>query len=190
MTAALLALALVHESGVSSSRLERRGGEIRATFTFSLEDLAALARLDADRNGLIEPAEWMRVLPAIAAYVGDHFRIEGCRIAAESDLLPGAVRSGDLRTPIVLAFRFIPTGPLERLRVRCDLFREHGGNPRHISELPGGETVVFDNDRREAELPKAPSRLRWAWIAALLIPILAAAKFRMAHNTSPGGASN
>jgi hypothetical protein len=174
VTALLLAVALAHESGVSSSRLEMRGGEIRATFTFSLEDLAGLARLDADRNGLIEPAEWTQVLPAIAAYVGDHFRIEACRSEGDAELVPGAVRVGDLRTPITLALRYLPARPLDRLKIRCDLFREHGGSPRHIAEFPGGETVIFDNDRRQGERPTARAGLSKWWIAGLIPALLAA----------------
>ena len=180
MIAFLLALALAHESGVSSSRLEIRGGEVRATFTFSLEDLGALARLDADRNGLIEPAEWTAVLPAIGAYVGDHFRIEGCRSEGDPGLIPETVRSSDLRTPITLALRYVPARPLARLKIRCDLFREHGGNPRHIAEFPGGETVIFDNDRRDAERPVTPEECRWWWIpAAALLPAAAIIALRI-----------
>ena len=178
MTALLLALALVHESGVSSSRLEMRGGDVRATFTFSLEDLAGLARLDGDRNGLIEPAEWARVLPAIAAYVGDHFRIEGCRSEGDTERVPEAVRSSDLRTPITLGLRYVPDRPLDRLKIRCDLFREHGGNPRHIAEFPGGETVIFDNDRPEGDRPIARSALHNWWPAGLIPALLAALQIR------------
>ena len=73
MIAAILALALVHESGVSSSRIETGGDDVRVTFTFSLEDLAALVRLDANRDGLIDPGEWTRALPAIFGYLADHY---------------------------------------------------------------------------------------------------------------------
>src|SRR5207237_2844144 len=65
VTAALLAILAAHESSVSSSRLEFHGREVRATFTFSLEDLAGLARLDLDRNGTVEPDEWRRRLPGL-----------------------------------------------------------------------------------------------------------------------------
>src|SRR6185295_16907373 len=75
----LLLLLLAHESSVSSSRLEVDGRELRATFTFSLEDLAGLARLDLNRDGTVDPDEWTRVLPGIFSYVGEKFRIEGCR---------------------------------------------------------------------------------------------------------------
>jgi hypothetical protein len=184
VTALLLALVLSHESGVSSSRLEMRGGEVRATFTFSLEDLAGLARLDADRNGLIDSAEWARVLPAIAAYVGDHFRIEGCRSEGDAEQVPAAVRSRDLRTPITLGLRYVPDRPLDRLKIRCDLFREHGGSPRHIAEFPGGETVIFDSDRREAERPLTPGDVRWWWIpAAALLPAAAIIALRLGSLT-------
>lgn len=152
MIAALLALALAHESGVSSSLLEAHPDEVRVTFTFSLEDLAGLARLDADRDGLIDPSEWTRVLPALFAYLGDHFRIDGCRSEGDFSRVPGCLRAGDLRTPVTLALRYVPFRPLERLRIRCDLLREHGGNPRHVAEMAGGTTVVFDAARSEADL--------------------------------------
>jgi len=189
VTAAILALVLAHESGVSSSRLELRDGGIRATFAFSLEDLAGLARLDADRNGIVEPDEWRRALPSILAYVGDHFRIEGCRSEADSGAVPDALRMSDLRAPVTLTLRFVPSTPLDRLKLRCDLFREHGGNPRHIAELPGGEIVVFDHDRREADRPTVPVRPRKWWIGAAAAATLAAAGFRIAHNTAAPRAS-
>src|SRR6185436_5572363 len=147
---------------------------------FSLEDLAGLARLDADRNGLIDSAEWTRVVPAIAAYVGDHFRIEGCRSEGDPERVPPAARSSDLRTPITLVLRYLPAQPLDRLKIRCDLFREHGGNPRHIAEVPGGETVIFDNDRREADRLLTPENVRWWWITALaFLPAAAVVAFRI-----------
>jgi hypothetical protein len=179
VTAAILVLALAHESGVSSSRMELRGDEVRVTFTFSLEDLAGLARLDPDRNGIVEPEEWKRVLPSIHAYIGDHFRIDGCRSVGDLSALPDAVRLNDLRAPVTLPVRFIASRPLDRLKIRCDLFLQHGGNPRHIAELPGGDTLVFDNDRREVDRPLAPTGFRWWWIGAavaVLIPILSAAR--------------
>jgi hypothetical protein len=151
--AALFALTLLHESGVSSSTVEPRPDHVLVTFTFSLEDLAALARLDGNRDGLIEPAEWTPVLPAIVAYLGDHFRIEGCRAEGDFSRLPGRLRTSDLRAPVTLVLRYLPAQPLDHLKIRCDLFREHGGNPRHISEIAGGNTVVFDGARPEAEVP-------------------------------------
>jgi hypothetical protein len=181
VTALLLAAALVHESGVSSSRMELRGEELRVTFTFSLEDLAGLARLDADRNGIVDPAEWASVLPAITAYIGDHFRIEGWRSEAEPGALPGTLRMSDPRAPVTLVLNYIPSTPLQRLKIRCDLFREHGGNPRHIAEFPGGEAVVFDNHRLNTERPIVRSGSRGAWIAAGVVAalgLLAAAYLR------------
>lgn len=173
MIAAILALALVHESGVSSSRIETVRDDVRVTFTFSLEDLAALVRLDTNRDGLVDPDEWARALPAIFGYLGAHFQIDGCRSEGDGSMGPGRVRATDLRTPVTLALRFLPTRPLDSLKIRCDLFREHGGNPRHIAELPGGGTVVFDADRREAERPLAPSDGRWTWTAGALATLAA-----------------
>jgi hypothetical protein len=175
--AALLALALVHDSGVSSSRIETIRDDVRGTFTFSLEDLASLVRLDANRDGLIDSEEWARALPAIFGYVGDHFQIDGCRSEGDGSVRPGLIRANDLRAPVTLVLRFLPARPLDRLRIRCDLFREHGGYSRHVAELPGGGTVVFDAARREADRPLAPSEGRWPWAAgsiavlAALIPI-------------------
>jgi len=176
VTAALLALALLHESGVSSSRMELRGNELRVTFTFSLDDVAGLARLDADRNGIVDADEWKRVLPAIFTYIGDHFRIDGCRSEGDLNALPNA------GAPVNLSVRYVSAQPLDLLKIRCDLFREHGGNPRHIAELPGGDTIVFDAARPEAQRPIAPSKPRWPWFAAAAVAVLGAiawlSKFR------------
>jgi hypothetical protein len=174
--AALLALALAHESGVSSSLIEARADHVRVTFTFSLEDLAGLARLDADRNGMIDPTEWTRVLPAIFAYLGDHFRIDGCRSEGDFTRIPGRLRAGDLRAPVSLTLRYTPSA---RLRIHCDLFREHGGNPRHVAEIDGGTPVVFDASRPDAEIlldrPALPSTsLACAGAAAILLLLVAA----------------
>lgn len=149
MTAALLALLLAHETTVSSSRLELGEREVRATFTFSLEDLAGLARLDLDRNGTVEPEEWRRVLPAIVDYIGRKFRIETCVSEGDLDALPPPLKASEGRAPVTLVLRYRSTRPLERLNVHCSLFDEHGGNPRHIAELSGGGTIVFDRDRTD-----------------------------------------
>jgi hypothetical protein len=153
VTAALLVLLLVHESTVSSSRLEIGDRDIRATFTFCLEDLAALARLDLDRNGTVDPDEWRRVLPAIVDYVGRKFRIQNgedpCASERDGDALPPALSLSEGRAPVTIALRYRSSRPLEGLTLRCTLFDEHGGNPRHISELSGGRSIVFDRDRSE-----------------------------------------
>jgi hypothetical protein len=168
VTAAIFALALLHELGVSSSRMELRGGEVQVTFTFSLEDLAGLARLDADRDGIVDPDEWKRVLPAIFTYIGDHFRIDGCRSEGDPNAVPNAV------APVKLSVRYVSAQPLDLLRIRCDLFREHGGNPRHVAELPGGDTIVFDSARPDAQRPIAPPKPPWPWFAAAGILLLGA----------------
>ena len=176
MTAALLALLAAHESSVSSSRLEFDGAEIRATFTFALEDLAGLARLDLNRDGTVDPDEWRRVLPGIFAYVGEKFRIEHC--ASEGDLgqVPPAVGAGEGRTPVTLALRYRPARPGQATTIRCDLFSEHGGNPRHVAELPGGRMVVFDKDRLQVDgLTASPPRqyLLPLGVAALALTVAA-----------------
>jgi hypothetical protein len=151
VTAALLALLLVHESSVSSSRLELDGREIRATFTFSLEDLAGLARLDLNRDGRVDSDEWTQVLPAIFAYVGEKFRIEGFRSEGDLRRVPPSLLMADGRAPVTLALVYRAFRPMEKLSIGCDLFTEHGGNPRHVAELAGGRTIVFDKDRREVD---------------------------------------
>jgi hypothetical protein len=151
VTTALLAFLLSHESSVSSSRLEFGREEVRVTFTFSLEDLAELARLDPDRDGTVSPEEWRRVLPAILAYVGAKFRIEsgGEALASEGDpgVVPGPVGAAEGRAPVVLALRYRSPRALDRVDLRCELFNEHGGNPRHVATFAGGRTLVFDRDR-------------------------------------------
>jgi hypothetical protein len=173
--AAILALALVHESGVSSSRIETGGDDVRVTFTFSLEDLAALVRLDANRDGLIDPGEWTRALPAIFGYLADHYRIDGCRGEGDAGVRPGRMSAKELRAPVTLAMHFVPAKPLDRLRIACDLFREHGGNPRHVAELADGGTIVFDAGRREFERTLVRGGSPWPWIAAAIVSALLAA---------------
>jgi hypothetical protein len=187
VTAALLALACLHEESVSSSRLEISGREIRVTFRFSLEDLAGLARLDLDRNGIVEPGEWARVLPPIFAYIWERFRIdaggEPCPSEGDLESLPPALTLADGRAPVTLHLRYSAPRPIDRLTVRCSLFREHGGNPRHVAELPG-RTVVFDRERLETEGPVAraglPIPLGAAAGALALVLALGAGKLRRA----------
>lgn len=187
MKAAILALALLHEESVSSSRLEFADREIRATFTFSLEDLAGLARLDLNRNGSVEPEEWARVLPSIFAYVGERFRVEAggerCRSEGDLSLLPQTLSLADGRAPVRLTLRYYSSRPLESVKVCCELFREHAGNPRHVAELPG-RTVVFDRDRMQTEASAARAGLRIPWgaaaAAAALILALGAGLLRRA----------
>ena len=156
---ALLAL-LIHGDGVSSSRIEVSGREAVVTFTFSMEDLADLARFDLNRNGTVEPEEWTQVLPALFSYLADRFRIEGCRGEGDLQSLP----------PGTIRMRYVSPAPLDRLRIRCTLLHEHDGSPRHVLEAPGGRVVVFDRDRQETDLtpsPKAP--------VGMLIPVGVAA---------------
>jgi hypothetical protein len=156
----LLAL-LLHGDSVSSSTIEVSGREVRVTFTLSMADLAELARLDPDRNGVVDPAEWARVLPSIHSYLSSRFRIEGCRGEGEPAPVPPT-----LRVPVALRMRYVSSGPVERLKLACDLFREHEGNVRHVAELPGGRIAVFDREQREADVPVAPSGFPWHWAAA------------------------
>ncbi len=151
MIGALLALLLAHESTVSSSRLDLGEREIRATFTFSLEDLAGLLRLDLDRNGTVEPEEWRRVFPSIVDYIGRKFRIEDCVGEGDPSALPPALSVSEGRAPVTLVLYYRSARPLQHLSIRCTLFDEHGGNPRHVAEISGGPTIVFDRDRKNAE---------------------------------------
>jgi hypothetical protein len=179
---ALLAL-LLHGDSVSSSRIEVSGREAVVTFTLSMEDLAELARLDLDRNGTVEPAEWARVLPAVFTYLGERFRIDGCRSEGDLDLLPPAISLKDRRAPVTLRMRYVSALPLGRLRIRCELFREHEGNPRHVSEGPGGQVMVFDRERPEIDLSITPSQLPWG-AGAIAALILGAAALRRAASAA------
>jgi hypothetical protein len=174
VTAAVLALLLAHESTVSASRLELGEHEVRATFTFSMEDLGGLARLDLDGNGTVEVEEWRRVLPAIVDYVGRKFRIENCASDGDLDALPPALPVSQGRAPVTVVLRYRSSRPLERLDVHCTLFDEHGGNPRHVAELSNGRTIVFDRDRKHVEAvsprtPGIPAPAVLVLIAALLV---------------------
>jgi hypothetical protein len=151
---AFLAL-LLHGDSVSSSRIEVSGREAVVTFAFSMEDLSELARLDLDRNGTVEPEEWRQVLPALCSYIADRFRINGCRGEGDLQALPTATPR---RGSVTIRMRFVSPEPLDRLRIRCTLFHEHEGHPRHVLEAPGGRVIVFDRERPEHDgrLP-APS---------------------------------
>lgn len=173
---AMAALLLLHGDSVSSSRIEVSGREARVTFTFSMEDLSELARLDLDRNGVVEPAEWSRVLPPIFAHLGSRFQIDGCTGEGDPTLVPPAIPARDARAPVELRMRYLSPRPLARLTIRCDLFRDHGDQSRHVVDAPGGRVVVFDKDRSLVEgLPAAPTGrpfplLPWgAGAAALLL---------------------
>lgn len=169
MTGLLLSLFLAHESGISSSRVEIRGAEARVTFTFSLEDLAGLARLDLDRDGRVDAREWEAVLPAIVAYLGDHFRFEadGARCPVERDprIFPPPLPLSEPRAPVTLGLIYRSARPLRTASIRCDLFREHGGNPRHLAETEDGGTIVFDRDRSEARIGSGGSDGLSPWSA-------------------------
>jgi hypothetical protein len=181
LIAAILALALMHESGVSSSRIEPGRDGVRVTFNFSLEDVASLVRLDTNRDGVVDADEWSRSLPAIFGYLADHFQIDGCRGKGDGSVRPGRIAAKELRSPVTIVINFQPARPLDRLKIACDLFREHGGNPRHVAEFADGGTIVFDAGRREAERPIAGSEPPWPWAAgalatlAVMIPALIAA---------------
>lgn len=152
---AIAILALLHGDSVSSSRIHVTGREARVTFTFWMADLSELARLDPDRNGLVESGEWKLALPAIFAYLASSYHIDGCRGEGDLSLVPPPTALRDSRAPVTLRMRYVSERPLERLKVRCMLFHEHEENGRHVVELPGGRTAVFDRDRRELEEPVA-----------------------------------
>lgn len=155
-----LALLLLHESAVSSSRIEVAGSEVRVAFTFSREDVAGLAR------------DWKAEVPG---YLASHFRIEGCD--------PGSASDPTEAGPLVKIERtYRSPQPLKRLKIRCDLFREHGGNPRHVAELPGGRTVVFDRDRLESELPVARAGMSLSWAALPALALAAGLYFASARS--------
>lgn len=170
----LLAIGLFHDGIVSSSRLLARDREVRVDFAFRLEDLSGLARLDANRDGRVDPDEWRRVLPAIRRYVEDRFEIfQGDeRLTAEEPAgeVPPEMSLADGAAPVHLSLRYRSARRIDRVRIRCGLFREHAGNPRHVAELPGGQTLVFDRERAEAERPVGDGERRaragaWGWTA-------------------------
>jgi len=179
---ALLALLVLHENSVSSSRAEIGRSELLVTFEFTLEELAGLARLDLDRNGRIDRSEWERTFPMLAGYVADRVQFESngerCRAEVEQGGFPRDMDVSARSERITITLRYRATTPLGRLRVRCGLFREHDGNPRHVMDLGDGRSVVFDRDRVEAELPLTTKRIPWSpiWAGAVLaITVLLAA---------------
>ena len=172
MSAAALALLLLHGDSVSSSRIEIDGCEARVTFTFSMEDLAERARLDTDRSGIVEPEEWRRVMPALHSYLGERFRIDGCRSEGDLEFLPPAIPLKERRAPVTLRMRYVSASPLSRLPIRCELFHEHEGSPRHVAEGPGGRVIVFDRERPESVAGISPTP---ATAARVMLPLGAAA---------------
>ena len=177
MTAALTALALLlHGDSVSSSRIEVSGREARVTFTFSMEDLAEMARLDLNRDGTVEPGEWTQVLPALFSYLGDRFRIDGCRSEGDAGLVPPATPLKDRRAPVTLRMRYVSSRPLDRLRIRCELFHEQEGAPRHVAEGPERRVMVFDRERPEIDgFSAAKPGGAWMVAGSVAAVILAAA---------------
>ena len=197
MTAALLALLCAHESAVSSSRLEVAGSEIRATFTFALEDVAGLARLDLDRDGVVDPGEWRRALPDLVRYVASRFRIVlgevPCAAEGDAGAVPPAMSLADGRTPVTIVLRYrLPESP-DRWGIRCTLFHEHGGTPRHVAEVVEGRTIVFDRDRVEVDdLGPVSSGSRVpaaAVVGASAVLALAAAAARISSGVRSGAGS-
>ncbi len=155
MTWLLLALAAAHENTVSSSRIEVRGREVRVCFGVTLEDLKGLGRLDLDRDGVVSPDEWRKILPPLLSYFGEHFQIESggerCVPLPEVRQVPPPMRLDAGRAPVPLEIRYRSGKDISDLKIRCTLFFEHPGNPRHVSELPAGEVLVFDRDRTDSE---------------------------------------
>jgi hypothetical protein len=131
-----MAAALLHGDSVSSSRLDVSGREIRVAFTFSLDDVATLARLDLDRDGMVSREEWAKVLPLLLSYVGEHFQIDsdGERCLAVGD-----------------ATRVPPPMPLQEGRSPVPVEVCYRGNLRHVAELSGGTVFIFDRDRTDSE---------------------------------------
>jgi len=164
VTSLLLALAALHENTVSSSRVEASGREVRVYFSFTLEDLKGLGRLDLDRDGVVSCEEWKRILPPLLSYFGEHFQIESggerCVPFPEVRQVPPPVRLDAGRTPVPLELRYRAEKDISDLKIRCTLFFEHPGNPRHVSELPGGAILVFDRDRTDSETLIASRRAR------------------------------
>ena len=177
MISALLVL-LLHGDGVSSSRIEIAGRDAVVTFTLSMEDLAELARLDLDRNGTVDPGEWSQVLPGIFAYLGDRFRIDGCRSEGDPGLLPPAIPLKDRRSAVTLRMRYVSSRPLDRLHLRCTLFQEHDGAPRHVAELPDGKVLVFDRERPERDvLPTDRTPAATFWVVGAIVAAAAISRF-------------
>jgi hypothetical protein len=192
-----LALLLLHGDSVSSSRIDLSGRDALVTFTFSVEDLSELARLDLDRSGVVEPAEWSAVLPAIFSHLGTRYRIDGCESEGDTTFLPPAVPVRNNRAPVTLRMRYRSAEPLDRLTIRCDFVRDYGENSRHVVDAPGGRVVVFDKDRSLIDGLRAapPSRpallLPWgAGAAALLLAaggLVGLLRRRQLDALGPGG---
>ncbi len=177
MISFILAAVLCHENSVSSSRLNVSGHEIRVAFTFSLEDVASLARLDLDHDGTVSREEWAKVLPLLLSYVGDHFQIdcggERCRAAGDATELPPPMPIKEGRTPVPLQVTYRTSREISGLHIRCTLFQEHGGNPRHVAEVSGGPVFIFDRDRLESEGTEMERRTRaFSWKPAGMLAAL------------------
>jgi len=123
--AVLLALALSHPVGTSTSEISLGREGIEATARFALADVARIGRLDRNGDGRLEEAELRAVGPAAASEILDHFsflqagercRLEPASLAARLEPPDGVAVSG----------RWICRRPGEAAQLRLGLL---GGLP-------------------------------------------------------------
>ena len=121
MTALGLSLCLLHENAVSSSRMELRDREVTVTFSFTLEEVGGLVRLDVDRDGRVDRTEWALAFPLLRTYVAERFEIENdgerCAALPDDGALPRDTSLSDLRAPVSMALRYAASKPFSRVAV-------------------------------------------------------------------------
>jgi hypothetical protein len=79
----------------------------------------------------------------------------------------------DPRQPVTLEVRYRAPRPFDRATLSCVLFGEHGGNPRHIAEIAGGRTLVFDRDRTRVEGVSAARTARASFAIPAVLAVVA-----------------
>jgi len=162
--AALLALALAHPVGTSTSEIAVERGGIEATARFALADVARVARLHRNADGRPEEAEPQQAGPAAAGEILDHFSFlqggERCRVEPAS--LEARLEPPD---GIAVRGRWSCPRPGEAVQLRLGLV---GGLPAghvHLARVRIGEGVqerVLRAGADVLDLAAAPSAGREA----------------------------
>lgn len=156
MLKSLALAALLHDSSVSSSKLEIDGREVRVTFTLSIEDLATVVDLSREPGGLLKPDRYRAHAKQLFIYLQDRFTVLSNGEPCTAELIGGAlpedasVPVSSLKRPIGLVLRFSSPTPVQSLRISCTAFHDRVLRPVHFAEFPDGTSRILEPGRSEA----------------------------------------